>query len=377
MATKEFTLTADFGTPTVTDNNTKVLIASDQAALALFSDLMGESVDAHWIEHTNPLWLQTGSFGSYGAVESSGELNLSNTPGVGSTGYGRIHNKTWENYVWTTKISGYSQANRSGSLFWGAYQDGDTSDSFAVVLFGRNTSANDKYWLRFLVYEDASRIYAGTYVDLGLANPCPVWLKIERTDYGGTPKVEGFYKLALGDAWISLGSRTTYPPGLHRPGYVLGKAINIGNINIDIDNFIQESGGVYWDDSPTCRLIDSADHSIDAGAGKTLTLSAFASNETTGAGSNVKFRISKSDTNTWGHGGFSAWLTTAQLNTNMGNGDYDGTRYCCLEAQFNSTGAACSLQDATVTYEAVSTGVQLGPFEQQAFSNPYQLGAWR
>lgn len=111
--------------------------------------------------------------------------------------------------------------------------------------------------------------------------------------------------------------------------------------------------------SPTAKLWNSVDHnhSIDATADKTLSLSAFAATLNEPAGTSGKFREAHNDTNIWPGAGWSAWKTIAEMNTWLAGENADGTRYFFLEYQSNSDATATpDLDDATVTYTAAGAG---------------------
>jgi hypothetical protein len=98
----------------------------------------------------------------------------------------------------------------------------------------------------------------------------------------------------------------------------------------------------FWDDSPECRVVDSAagDWAFDAGAGLTWQLGGASCMKSEPGTSSVLFKLGYSDTGndadvTWVD---TTWQTIAQVDSSAANGDYDGHRYIHVKAQFNSDG---------------------------------------
>lgn len=104
----------------------------------------------------------------------------------------------------------------------------------------------------------------------------------------------------------------------------------------------------YATDSPQAKLIEAGQtYSIDAGPGKKLNISGFTSSETVADGSDIKYRYVCSASAEYPAGGWSGWLTQAEMAATMTG----GYRYLYIEVQFNSDGASdATLSDATITY---------------------------
>jgi hypothetical protein len=134
------------------------------------------------------------------------------------------------------------------------------------------------------------------------------------------------------------------------------------SVTFPINEFIQTSGGVYWDDSPEADIVDSVNigggesYAFDAAVEKAWVLTGASSVEDGDGGSN-KWKVGFSDNAdgtgvTWD----AAWRTIVEVNTNAANGDYNGHRYLYVKWQGNSD----STQNVNVTSFTIS-GVAAAP----------------
>ena len=181
-----------------------------------------------------------------------------------------------------------------------------------------------------------------------LGSQADVWFRITRV--ASTKMYQFWYALADPIAtptnWVSLwGPAEIADFGVSDLFYPLANVYcNRTNFNPDVDFYDQIVGSEerFCLDSPECNIIDhsagTVEFCLDAGLGSTWDLSAFSAVDT-GDGGSVKFRAAYGDAPdrefaTWIQGG--AWLTEAELNTNIN--DLDGHRYVFLQAQFNSDG---------------------------------------
>lgn len=307
--------------PALIDNNYKVSSGSVTAALQLFSDEFGDTLDGHWTTGalTQP---QNGS-----ATEASDVLSLSTSGGVG---------------IWR-QLYLYSPAKMNDCMVEAQFQNltyTHTSFRLWISKDANNWAFIDMYWIPasatrdVRAYKDVATVIT-MIATVGLGSyPSSFKFRITRTGNNFS------YDYDVGGGWTSLAASNAAAIGADCNTGPCVDAFGLTTTSCDVNYVRITNSGYYWDDSPTHLIVHSGvvSYAFDAGAGnKWKCLSASASKTEPGT-SSIKFKVGYSDdgsTVTWVDG---SWQTIAQVSANAAAGNYDDHRYLHAQAQHNSNG---------------------------------------
>lgn len=343
MSTAVITDFSTYATQDTVDGNDKCILANNSLALDEWQDVFNAVYDTtHWLETS----LFYGSGGGGTLSKTGGKLRLfSGLTSAGLVRYDKSSQSilTFGNYVSQVDFSGIIETGVAGGGYFSlcCY----ISNTNRVVLFYDGTSNK----IRF------NKTVGGVTTEIdapGVALGSITKLKLQRA-------TDTFTASYYDGSWTSF---STTSAAIGTPATIVLNVWSYGTlgngIQVDFDNFLVSGSGRYWKDSPTAYLnFGGANGTLDAGAGNTLDITIFASSLTEPAGTSGKFAYSTADTSGYGDGGWSAWKTTAEMDTLAGAGTLSGTRYFCLKHQANSDGTATSdLASVTVTYTAITPG---------------------
>ncbi len=211
----------------------------------------------------------------------------------------------------------------------------------------------------------------------------PVKLRIKRV--AATNTFTLYYDIGAGwvQLWTGVVSDATHFPvnaDLY-PIVAPYESTETGAFNPSCDFYRQKTdGGIaaqrFWPDSPEADIKDSVNcgggesYAFDAAVDKTWVLTGASSVEDGDGGTN-KWKVGFSDNPdgsgiTWD----GAWRTIAEVNTNAGNGDYDGHRYLYIKWQGNSDNTQQpNATSFTISGTAAGAGIASSIFESSVFKS--------
>jgi hypothetical protein len=378
----DYTLTMAAGDYSVTaeDGNTKVALDGADLKLQPDADVFGDSLD-DWTEMAgSAIWSAKQGVGTESLSESDGILT--NTPATAGG---------WDIGA---RRSNVSYAADGDVVFYCSDTETGTGDSFGIIDMDFWRNAGNLVFLRYLAlavnrYVQTYKVINGSATKMTEAGPLAAssyYFRIRRDaeDNGGGDNFFYFYTSSDGSSWTTRHSAQVRDATHFSEAHALYPIIE--NIDSGLStsfspsytHYYQYTGDiaaqVFWPDSPEATLIESGQtYAFDAGAGNVWALTGASSNED-GDGGTVKYKGGYSDdgsTITWVD---VAWSAIATINTNAGNGDYDGHRYLHFKAQFNSDGTqAPNLTDFTVSGTAGPAAFTLEQSSTEAIDGTYSL----
>jgi len=313
---------------TPVDNNDKAEAGAEppMVQVAEFQDLFGDVLDAHWTEGATSL-PEAGTL-----VESDGK--------------------------WTITVPNVGAAREKGAYTGLVFNDITTEIDCAN--FTRNATPLAANGLWFFIFKDVNNcIRLNRYWDFtaGLdivechKRVGSVWTLIQRINTAvtsfkfkivrGGDNWDCYYDIGAG--WVQFGVQFAAAIGADCRIFISLYG-DKNTASVDVNEVLVDGSNYYWSDSPEADIVDSAhtgvgeSYAYDAGVDNAWSLTGASSVEDGDGGTN-KWKVGFSDAAdgtgiTWD----AAWRTIAEVNTNAGNGDYDGHRYLYVKWQGNSDG---------------------------------------
>lgn len=350
------------------DNNAKAEAGAEppMVQVALWQDLFGDAFDdVHWTKAGLLIYISGGAVGSVSEAANALAITGGPPPANAYRDYGvysdllfpgdfdiEIDMNTIE---WDT-LSGWQIVS------FGVYEDSGgvpDHDNGVQVDYHKKVGAYECYSMKIVAA--AVTWTAGTNV----ASVTPK-LRITRVgntfttyydDGAGHVQKEQYAALAFGSLHVVI-TAVAWNSGI--------------SLVAPVDAFTQNSGGVYWDDSPEADIVDSANigggesYAFDAGVGKTFSFTGASSVEDGDGGTNkwkVGFSANPDGTGIAWDAGWCLMAGVGGIAANAANGNYDGTRYLYVKWQGNSDGTQQpNATSFTISGSAVGVAAAFGPF---------------